>query len=156
LPITAYDASQTTAPSTSRLPSQASWPAGASALPAGLAKASSPMPRAAQAIAVHVRPEIGSRRNARLRSATVAGMAAMITPAETALVRLTPHSMHSENRKLPRKDSRNSRRRVRGVRGASVAGLRSQCSIARPPMPKRSQASRNTGIAAASGFDSAT
>ena len=42
------------------------------------------------------------------------------------------------------------------VIGGSLAGLRNQCSTARPPMPKRSQASRNTGMAAASGLDSAT
>ena len=42
----------------------------------------------------------------------MAGIAAMITPADTALVRLTPNSMQIENRKLPRKDSRNSSRRV--------------------------------------------
>ena len=80
----------------------------------------------------------------------------MITPAETALVMLTPNSMQMENRKLPRNDSRNTSRLVCADIGASPAGLRSQCSMARPPMPKRSQASRNTGIAAASGLDRAT
>ena len=45
---------------------------------------------------------------------------------------------------------------VRGVMAGSCAGRRSQCSMARPPMPKRSQASRKTGIAAAIGLDSAT
>ena len=83
-------------------------------------------------------------------------MDAMMTPADTALVRLTPNSMQIENRKFPRKDSRNTSFFVCAVMGASRAGLRSQCSMASPPMPKRSQASRNTGIAAASGLDSAT
>ena len=54
---------------------------------------------------------------------------AMITPAETALVMLTPYNMESENRKLPRKDSRNSRRRVCGVMGGSSAGRRSQLAM---------------------------
>ena len=80
----------------------------------------------------------------------------MITPAETALVRLTPYSMQIENRKLPRNDSRKTRRRVARVMGGSFAGLRSQGSMASAPMPKRSQASRNTGNAATSGLDSAT
>ena len=89
-------------------------------------------------------------------SATTAGIEAMITPADTALVMLTPNSMQIENRKLPRKDSRNTSLRVWAVMGASPNGLRSQCSMASPPMPKRSQASRNTGIAATKGLDSAT
>jgi hypothetical protein len=37
-----------------------------------------------------MRGAIGSRRKIQLSSATTAGIAAMITPAETALVRLTP------------------------------------------------------------------
>ena len=80
----------------------------------------------------------------------------MTTPAETALVMLTPNSMQMENRKLPRNDSRNSSRRVRPESGGSSAGLRSQGSIATAAMPKRIQASRNTGRAATSGLDSAT
>jgi len=88
--------------------------------------------------------------------ATTAGMEDMTTPAATAVVRLTPKSMQMENMKLPRKDSRNSSQRVLVVRGGSSAGLRSHEIMARPPMPKRSHASRNTGMTATSGFDSAT
>ena len=88
--------------------------------------------------------------------ATTAGIDAMITPADTALVRLTPNSMQIENRKLPRKDSRNTRPRVRGVIGGSSGGRRSQCGIASAAMPKRSQASSSTGNAATSGLDRAT
>ena len=106
--------------------------------------------------ASHTRGAMRSRRKAQLISATTAGIDAMITPAETALVMLTPYSMQMENRKLPRNDSRNTSCRVCRVIGGSSAGLRSQCSMAKPPMPKRSQASRNTGSAAASGLDSAT
>ena len=80
----------------------------------------------------------------------------MTTPADTALVRLTPYSMQIENRKLPRNDSRNSSSRVRPLSAGSPAGLRSHGSMASPPIPKRSQASRNTGIAPTSGLDSAT
>ena len=89
-------------------------------------------------------------------TATSAGIEAMMTPADTALVRLTPNSMQIENRKLPRKDSRNSSCRVCAVMSGSSAGLRNQCSMAAPPMPNRSHASRNTGMAATSGLDSAT
>ena len=48
------------------------------------------MPTTPQATAAQTRSPIFSRRNTQLRQATVAGMHAMITPAETALVRLTP------------------------------------------------------------------
>ena len=80
----------------------------------------------------------------------------MMTPAATALVMLTPNSMQIENKKLPRKDSRNSSFWVWPLIGVSCAGFFSQCSIAMPPIPNRSQASRNTGSAATSGLDSAT
>ena len=80
----------------------------------------------------------------------------MITPADTALVRLTPSSMHTENKKLPRNDSRNKSPRRRGVRGGSSAGRGSQWAIASAPMPKRSHASSITGNAATRGLDSAT
>ena len=80
----------------------------------------------------------------------------MITLAATAVVSRMPAIMHSVNRKLPKKDSRNSSQRVRGVIGGSPAGLRSQCSMAPPPMPKRSQASSITGNTNASGLVSAT
>ena len=80
----------------------------------------------------------------------------MMTPADTALVMLTPKSMQMEKRKLPRNDSRKTRRFVCADMGGSFAGLRSQWSIARPPMPKRIHASRKTGMAATSGLDSAT
>ena len=45
---------------------------------------------------------------------------------------------------------------MRGVSGGSSGGFFSQCSMATPPMPKRSQASSSTGKIAASGLDSAT
>ena len=80
----------------------------------------------------------------------------MVTPAVTALVRLTPVTMHSVNKKLPKKDSRNSKRLVRRFSGASSGVLRSQRAMATAPMPKRSQASSSTGNNAASGLDSAT
>ena len=44
----------------------------------------------AQATATQVRRATRSRRNSQLITATQAGMQAMITPAEVALVRLTP------------------------------------------------------------------
>jgi hypothetical protein len=97
-----------------------------------------------------------SRRKRKLATAIAAGIDAMITPADTALVRLTPNSMQIENMKLPRNDSRNTRPRVRGVMGGSSGGRRSQCGMARAAMPKRSQASSSTGKAATSGLDSAT
>ena len=125
---------------------------------AGLCRvqASKPMPSAPQATATQIRAPISSFRKTQLIRATTAGMAAMITPADTALVRLTPNSMQIENRKLPRNDSRNSSCLVCRVMGASLAGFLSQPAMAMPPMPKRSQASRNTGRAATSGLDSAT
>ena len=103
-----------------------------------------------------MRTVMRSRRNSQLASATTAGIAAMMTPADTALVRLTPNIMQIENRKLPRNDSRNTSARVRPVIGGSSAGRLSQCGMAAAAMPKRSHASRNTGNAATSGFDSAT
>ena len=48
------------------------------------------MPATAQATATQVRVATCSRRNSQLMTATHAGMVAMITPAEVALVRLTP------------------------------------------------------------------
>ena len=80
----------------------------------------------------------------------------MMTPAETAVVSLTPEIMNTVNRKLPRKDSKNTSPRVWRVSGGSSAGLRSQCAMATPPMPKRSQASRKTGNTTARGLVSAT
>jgi hypothetical protein len=85
-----------------------------------------------------------------------AGMADMITPADTAVVMLTPNSMQMENKKLPKKDCQNSSQRVRAVQAGSSGGRRSQCGMANPPKPKRSHASRKTGKAATSGFESAT
>jgi hypothetical protein len=41
-------------------------------------------------------------------SAETAGMAAKMTPADTALVMLTPNSMQIEKRKFPRNDSKNN------------------------------------------------
>ena len=80
----------------------------------------------------------------------------MMTPAVTALVRLTPEIMHSVNKKLPRNASRNSSLRVEAVNLGSSAGLGSQCTMATAPMPKRSQASRKIGRVAARGLDNAT
>ena len=48
------------------------------------------MPSTAQATASQVRGATRSRRNSQLMTATQAGMEAMMTPAEVALVRLTP------------------------------------------------------------------
>ena len=53
-------------------------------------------------------------------------------------------------------DSRKISCCIARLSGASSGGLHSQCGMARPPMPKRSQASRKTGSAATSGLDSAT
>jgi hypothetical protein len=64
--------------------------------------------------------------------------------------------MQIENRKLPRKLSQKSSTRSRRVSGASPAGRRSQVSMATVAIPKRSQASRNTGRAATSSFDRPT
>ena len=114
------------------------------------------MPTTAHATPAHTRGATRSRKNSQLSTATAAGMAARMTPAETALVSLTPVIMHTVKRKLPRNDSRNSKRRVRGVNGGSLAGFFSQCSMATPPMPKRNQASKSTGKISASGLDSAT
>ena len=75
------------------------------------------------AIAAQMRGTMRSRRNAQLSSATTAGIEAMMTPADTALVRLTPNSMQMENRKLPRKDSRNTSRRVCARHRRLVGGL---------------------------------
>ena len=80
----------------------------------------------------------------------------MMTPADTALVRLTPVIMHSVNRKLPKKDSRNSSPRVWRVIGTSTPVLRSHGAMATAAIPKRSQASKNTGMVATSGLVSAT
>src|SRR5690606_2680963 len=114
------------------------------------------IPSTPQAIAAHTRGLIVSLRKIRLSTATVAGMADMITPADTALVMLTPNIMHSVNRKLPRNDSRKISHRVDTERTGSVAGLRIQRSMAMAPMPKRSQPSKKTGSTSASGLVSAT
>ena len=68
----------------------------------------------------------------------------------------TPNNMKMENRKLPRKDSRNSSRRVWLEISGSPAGFFSQFHMATPPMPKRNQASRNTGNTSTKGLDKAT
>ena len=114
------------------------------------------MPSAAQPIASAIRNVMRSRKKAQLIKATTAGIDAMITPAETALVMLTPNSMQIEKRKLPSRDSRNTSARVRLVIGGSSAGRRSQCGIASAAMPNRNHASRKTGKAATSGLESAT
>jgi len=97
-----------------------------------------------------------SPRNRRASSATAAGIAAITTPAASAEVAITPYSMQIENRKFPMKLSQNSSTRSRRDRGASPGTRRSQCSMATAAMPKRSQASRNTGNAATSSFDRPT
>ncbi|MNV99985.1 hypothetical protein D3C71_1954220 [compost metagenome] len=56
----------------------------------GLAMANRAMPTTAQPTATQVRGATFSRRKAQLITATAAGMLAMVTPAVTALVRLTP------------------------------------------------------------------
>jgi len=81
------------------------------------------MPATAQATATQVRRATRSRRTTQLITATAAGMAAMVTPADKALVRLTPYTMHRVNRKLPRKASRNSSHRTCAVSGGSAAGF---------------------------------
>jgi hypothetical protein len=84
-------------------------------------------------------------------------MAAITTPAATADVSSTPYSMQIENRKLPRKLSQNSSRRSCGDSGASPGSRRrTQCAMATAAMPKRSQASRNTGNTATSRRDRPT
>ena len=86
----------------------------------------------------------------------MAGMADKITPAALALVRLTPYNMHTENKKLPKKASRNSSFLVALDSGCSVLGFDSQRAMATEPMAKRSHANKNTGNTATSGLDKAT
>ena len=80
----------------------------------------------------------------------------MITPAASAEVSATPNSMHTENRKFPKKDSRNSNCRSWRDSGASAGGRVTHPAIATAAMPKRSPASRNTGNTATSTFDRPT
>ncbi len=112
--------------------------------------ASNTTPATARMIAPSVRGVSRSCRKIRDRMATAAGMPAMMTPALIALASRMPNSMQMENRKLPRKDSRNSRPRVRRSRGGAPGAARSQCAMATAAMPKRNQASRNTGKVATS------
>ena len=114
------------------------------------------MPVTAKPMASHTRGPMRSPKKNQLSKATTVGMAAMMTPADTAVVMLTPNSMQMVNKKLPRKDSRKIRRLVAAVMGGSPAGLRSQCGMAKEPMPKRSQASKATGNTAIKGLDKAT
>ncbi len=97
-----------------------------------------------------------SRKKAQLIRPITAGMLAKITPADTALVMLTPYNMQIDNRKLPKGDSMKTSHLTCGVNGGSCAGARSQGDMASAAMPKRSQASRNTGNTATSGLDKAT
>jgi hypothetical protein len=55
-----------------------------------------------------MRKPMRSLRKYQLMSAETAGMAAKMTPADTALVMLTPNSMQIEKRKFPRNDSKNN------------------------------------------------
>jgi len=107
-------------------------------------------------MAAHTRKPMRSRKTSQLSKATTVGRVAMMMPADTAVVRLTPNSMQMVNRKLPRNDSRKSRPLVWRLMGGSLAGLTSQCGMASTPMPKRSQASKKTGRASTSGLLRAT
>ncbi len=163
LPITAYAASQNTAPSSKKVPNilflgvkLSSRPMESGVICSCFDSDTSVTPTTAQTTAAQVRRPIRSFRNVQLIKATAAGIVAITTPAATALVMLMPNSMQIENKKLPKNDSKNSKRLVWGVIGTSLAGFFSQCSIAAPPMPKRSQASRKTGRATTSGLDKAT
>ena len=66
------------------------------------------IPTAAQVIPAQFLQSIRSFKNIQLRSATTAGMADMMMPAATAVVNRMPNSMHTENKKFPRNDSRNN------------------------------------------------
>ena len=81
----------------------------------------------------------------------------MITPAASAEVSATPNSMQIENRKLPRKRLAEQQHAGRARdSGASPGARRSQRGIATAAMPKRSQASRNTGNTTTSSLDRPT
>ena len=83
-------------------------------------------------------------------------MADRMTPADRVLVMLTPNSMHMENMKLPKKDSKNKKPQVRPSKGPSSGGFFSQAIMAMAAMPKRNQASKNTGKIVTKGLDRAT
>ena len=85
-----------------------------------------------------------------------AGMDAMMTPAEIALVMLTPYNMKTEKSTLPKSDSRKTSFFVSQLIGGSQGEARNQCVMASPPMANRIQASKNTGNASTRGLDSAT
>ena len=68
-----------------------------------------------------MRAVMRSRKMTQLINATTAGIAAMMTPADTALVMLTPNNMQMENRKLPKNDCRNSCHDSERLRGGSPA-----------------------------------
>jgi hypothetical protein len=114
------------------------------------------MPMAAKAMDNQIRTPIRSLRKYQLISAETAGMAAKMTPADTALVMLTPKSMQIEKRKFPKKDSKNKSPLVRRSIGSSDVGFFSHPAIATAAIPKRSQANKKTGIAATRGLESAT
>ncbi len=78
-----------------------------------------------------------------------------MTPAATALVRLTPNSMQMENRKLPRKDSRNSRRAVCRLMGISSAGFQ-PAQRGRTAYAKTQPGEQEGGQGGDQGLDSAT
>ena len=163
LPITAYAASHNTAPSSKKVPKtvflgvkSASKPIDTGASSSCFDSETKVTPTTAQLTAAQVLRPMRSPKNAQLIKATAAGIVAITTPAVTAPVMLTPNSMQIENKKLPKNDSRNSRRLVWPVIGASSTGFFSQCNMAAPPIPKRSQASKKTGRAATSGLDKAT
>ena len=115
-----------------------------------------PMPKAEHATAAQTRRPMCSRKNHQLIKPTTAGIAAMITPADTALVMLTPNSMQMENKKLPKNDSKKTSFLVCKLMGGSSAGFLSHRVIAKPPIPKRIQANKKTGKVIDKGLDSAT
>jgi len=90
------------------------------------------MPNALHTTAAQVRVLIFFQ-DTQLISATTAGMAAMMTLADTAVVILTPNSMQIEKRKLPKERFEKRNFRVAGVMGNSSAGRLSQCRVAEPP-----------------------
>ncbi len=120
------------------------------------ARETSAIPPTAQAMPAATCPLLRSRRATHDISATIAGMAAMMTPAASAEVSATPKSMKMEKRKLPKKDSKKSSVRSRRLSGASPGWRLTHEAMATAAMPKRSQASRKTGKTSTSVLESAT
>ena len=114
------------------------------------------MPDTAQTMAAATRGAMRSPSHHHDSSATMAGMAAITTPAATAEVKATPNSMHTEKPKLPSRLAQNISRLSGADKAASPGARRTQCAIASAAMAKRSQASRNTGNTATSKRDKPT